>query len=98
MYPTRDDNSGGGGGGGEYASSIIGEIKTFCGNYAPGGWLICDGSTLAIQSYTALFSIIGTRFGGDGHISFNLPDLRGHIPLYNSETNSFNKIGMFANC
>lgn len=61
---------------------FIGEIKIFAGNFAPQGWAFCDGSTLAISSYTALFSLLGTTYGGDGVTNFKLPDLRGRVPVH----------------
>lgn len=61
--------------------NFLGEIR-LCGfNFAPLGWLFCDGSLLAIASNTALFSILGTTYGGDGKSNFALPDLRGRAPL-----------------
>jgi microcystin-dependent protein len=63
------------------ATPYIGEI-TMCGlNFAPRGWAFCDGSLLAISSNTALFSILGTTYGGNGRTSFGLPDLRGRVPI-----------------
>jgi microcystin-dependent protein len=55
----------------------IGEIRLFGANFAPRNWAFCDGTLLAISSNTALFSIIGTMYGGDGRTTFALPDLRG---------------------
>ncbi|MEL6251848.1 MAG: tail fiber protein [Bacteroidota bacterium] len=59
----------------------IGEIRMFGGNFAPRGWALCEGQLLAISSYNALFSILGTTYGGDGRTSFGLPDLRGRTPV-----------------
>lgn len=59
----------------------IGEIRIFAGNFAPGAWNFCDGSLQSIAVYTALFSIIGTTYGGDGQTTFALPDFRGRIPV-----------------
>lgn len=59
----------------------IGEIRMFAGNYAPEGWTICDGKTLQINSYQALFSLIGTTYGGDGSSVFAVPDFRGRLPV-----------------
>lgn len=56
---------------------FVGEIRAVGFNYAPRGWALCDGSLLQIRQYTALFSILGTQFGGDGRNTFALPDLRG---------------------
>lgn len=60
----------------------IGEIRLFGGNFAPVGWNFCDGSTLAISQYTALYQLIGTTYGGNGQTTFNLPDLRGRVPVH----------------
>ena len=59
----------------------LGEIRMFAGTFAPQDWLICDGSTLRISDYTALYSLLGTAWGGDGQTTFAIPDLRGRIPL-----------------
>ena len=60
---------------------ILGEIKMFAGNFAPKGWMLCNGQLLSIAQNTALFSILGTTYGGDGRTTFALPDLRGRAPL-----------------
>lgn len=57
----------------------IGEITTFAGNFAPYGWLSCNGQSVSINTYAALYSILGTRFGGDGKTTFNLPNLNNNI-------------------
>ena len=62
-------------------NDYIGEIRLFAGNFAPRNWAFCDGRLLPISSYTALFSILGTQYGGDGRTTFALPDLRGRVPL-----------------
>lgn len=56
---------------------FIGQIMQVGFNFAPRGWALCDGAILPISSYTALFSLLGTTFGGDGRTTFGLPDLRG---------------------
>lgn len=61
---------------------FIGEIKLFAGNFAPRGWAFCDGQLLPIAQWQALFSILGTQFGGDGRTTFALPDLRGRAPIH----------------
>jgi microcystin-dependent protein len=61
---------------------FIGEIVMFAGNFAPRGWALCDGQLLAISSNTALFSILGTTYGGDGRTTFGLPDLRGRAAMH----------------
>ena len=52
----------------------------FAGNFAPAGWMFCDGQILPISEYETLFNLIGTTYGGDGQSTFNLPDLRGRLP------------------
>ncbi|MDY8136798.1 phage tail protein [Aquimarina sp. 2201CG5-10] len=59
----------------------IGEVRMFAGNFAPRTWAFCDGQLLAIAQNTALFSILGTIYGGDGRTTFGLPDLRGRVPI-----------------
>ncbi len=61
---------------------FVGEIMLFAGNFAPAGWLTCDGQLLDIATYDTLYQLIGTTFGGDGSSTFALPDLRGRIPLH----------------
>tara|TARA_B100000780_G_C21106395_1_gene446840 strand:- start:1170 stop:1742 length:573 start_codon:yes stop_codon:yes gene_type:complete len=60
---------------------FIGEVKMFGGNFAPRGWAFCEGQLLAIAQNQALFSILGTTYGGDGRTTFALPDLRGRAPI-----------------
>ncbi len=61
------------------APSFVGEIRMFGGNFAPTGWALCDGQLLAVSGNDALFSVLGTVYGGDGRTTFGLPDLRGRI-------------------
>lgn len=61
---------------------FIGAIIMFGGNFAPRGWALCDGQLLPISQYSALFSILGTTYGGDGRSTFGLPDLRGRVPMH----------------
>jgi len=61
---------------------FLGEISMFAGNFAPRGWALCDGQLLAISQNTALFSILGTTYGGDGRTTFGLPRLRGRTPMH----------------
>ena len=56
---------------------FVGEIRLFSFSYPPVGWALCDGSLLPLRTYTQLFSLLGTTFGGDGRTTFGLPDLRG---------------------
>ena len=60
----------------------IGEIRMFGGSFAPAGWAFCQGQTLPIAQNDALFTLLGTTFGGDGQETFNLPDLQGRLPLH----------------
>ncbi|ACL59739.1 phage tail protein [Methylobacterium nodulans] len=60
---------------------FIGEIILFAGNFAPRGWAFCNGQILSIAQNTALFSILGTTYGGNGQTTFALPDLRGRVPV-----------------
>jgi|SRR5580658_2417788 microcystin-dependent protein len=65
----------------------LGSIMMFGGNFAIRGWQMCNGQTLSIQSYTALFSIIGTYYGGNGTTSFQLPNLQSRVPLHQGTGN-----------
>ena len=60
---------------------ILGEIRMFAGNFAPTGWAFCQGQLLPIAQNQALFSLLGTTYGGDGRTTFALPDLRGRVPV-----------------
>ncbi|GIG40672.1 phage tail protein [Cellulomonas phragmiteti] len=70
-YPTGDDDD-----------TTMGEIRLWAGPTPPGRWLVCDGSQLSISTNQALFSILGTQFGGNGVQTFALPDLRGRVPVH----------------
>jgi microcystin-dependent protein len=61
---------------------FVAEIRIFAGNFAPRGWAFCDGTLLQIAQNTALFSLIGTIYGGDGRVTTALPDLRGRAPMH----------------
>ncbi|KJZ17564.1 phage tail protein [Loktanella sp. S4079] len=61
---------------------ILGQVIMFGGNFAPRGWAFCDGQLLPIASNSALFSLLGTTYGGDGRSTFGLPDLRGRAPIH----------------
>jgi microcystin-dependent protein len=60
----------------------IGQIQPFGFNFAPRGWAFCNGQILGIAQHTALFSLIGTNYGGNGSTTFALPDLRGRVPMH----------------
>ena len=64
------------------AMPYVGEIRMFAGNFAPAGWLFCDGQLLSIAENETLFQLIGTSYGGDGQTTFALPDLRGRLPIH----------------
>jgi microcystin-dependent protein len=64
------------------AQPYIGEIRMFAGNFAPAGWMLCEGQLLPISENETLFQLIGTTYGGDGQSTFALPDLRGRIPIH----------------
>lgn len=59
----------------------IADVSIFAGNFAPRGWAFCDGQLLPISQYSALFSLIGTIYGGDGRTTFALPDMRGRMAM-----------------
>jgi microcystin-dependent protein len=67
------------------SDAFIGEIRMFGGDYAPDGWMPCDGRTLAIASYSVLYTLIGTTYGGDGQQTFKVPDLRGRAPIHQGQ-------------
>ena len=61
---------------------FLAEIRIFAGNFAPRGWAFCNGQLLPISQNTALFSLIGTNYGGDGRSTTALPDMRDHVPAH----------------
>jgi microcystin-dependent protein len=63
------------------SEAFVGEIRLFAGNFAPRGWAKCDGAILRIDEYETLFTLIGTTYGGDGQITFALPNLSERVPL-----------------
>jgi microcystin-dependent protein len=64
------------------AQPYVGEIRIFAGNFAPAGWMFCEGQVLPISENEVLFQLIGTTYGGDGQSTFALPDLRGRLPIH----------------
>jgi len=70
LFPTRN-----------WSQPTIGQVSLFAGNFAPRGWALCNGQLLPISQNTALFSILGTTYGGDGRTTFALPDLRGRVVM-----------------
>jgi MYXO-CTERM domain-containing protein len=77
VFPSRE--------GGAPSETLVGEIRLFAGNFAPGGFEFADGRLINIAQNTALFSILGTTYGGDGRTTFALPDLRGRVGLHFGE-------------
>jgi microcystin-dependent protein len=67
------------------AQPYVGEIRMFAGNFAPAGWMFCEGQLLPISEYETLFNLIGTTYGGDGQSTFALPDLRGRLPIHQGQ-------------
>jgi len=66
-------------------TGYVGEIRMFAGNFAPAGWMFCNGAVLPISEYDTLFQLIGTTYGGDGMSTFQLPDLQGRVPLHQGQ-------------
>ena len=64
------------------AQPYVGEIRMFGGNFAPAGWMFCEGQLLPISENETLFQLLGTTYGGDGQSTFALPDLRGRVPIH----------------
>src|ERR1700704_2182159 len=64
------------------ANAFIGEIRMFAGNFAPTGWALCAGQLMPISENDALFTLLGTTYGGDGQETFGLPDLQGRGPIH----------------
>ena len=64
------------------ANPFVAEIRPFAFNFAPTGWMFCQGQLLSISQNTALFSLLGTTYGGDGHTTFALPDFQGMVPMF----------------
>ena len=64
------------------SEAYVGEIRIFAGTFAPTGWALCNGQILAISQNTALFSLLGTTYGGNGTTTFALPNLQGRAPMH----------------
>jgi microcystin-dependent protein len=63
----------------------VGQVLMFAGNFAPAGWMTCQGQTLPISEYDTLFNLIGTTYGGDGQSTFKLPDLQGRVAIHQGQ-------------
>lgn len=70
------------------STPFIAEIRIFSFNFAPKGWAMCNGQLLPINQNQALFSLLGTTYGGDGRVNFALPDLRGRVPMHMGNTHT----------
>jgi microcystin-dependent protein len=77
------------------SEAYLGEIRIMGFNFNPVGWAYCDGAILSIAQNTALFSLLGTTYGGNGTTTFALPDLRGRVPLQQNGTYSLGTIDGF---
>lgn len=69
----------------QLGTEALSDVRIFAGNFAPRGWMFCNGQLLSIAQNTALFSLLGTTFGGDGQVTFGLPDFRGRAPIHNGQ-------------
>ena len=67
------------------AQPYVGEIRMFAGNFAPAGWMMCDGQLLPIAENEVLFQLIGTTYGGDGESTFALPNLQSRVPIHQGD-------------
>src|SRR5216110_488749 len=75
------------------AQPYVGEIRIFAGNFAPAGWMFCEGQLLPISENEVLFQLIGTTYGGDGQSTFGLPDLRGRLPVHQGSGSTLAETG-----
>jgi len=75
------------------SSPYVGEIRQFAGNFAPVGWMFCNGQILSITDYEVLFTLIGTTYGGDGNTNFGLPNLQGRVPIHLNATYPIGTMG-----
>ncbi len=74
-------------------SPYVGEIRIFSFGFPPSGWALCDGQLLPIHQNQALFSILGTTYGGDGRVTFALPDLEGRVPVHTGNNITLGQVG-----
>ena len=75
------------------ADPFVAEIRIFPFNFAPKGWAFCNGQIMPISQNTALFSLLGTTYGGDGRVNFALPDLRGRVPIHTGNGHTLGERG-----
>ncbi|MDX6614752.1 MAG: hypothetical protein QOD75_3938 [Blastocatellia bacterium] len=74
--------------------TYVGEIRIFAGNFPPAGWELCNGQEMAISENDSLFNLIGTTYGGDGELSFRLPNLQGRSPVHKTRNNQLGETGL----
>ena len=75
------------------SESFLGEIRIFAGTFAPLGWALCNGQLLPISENDALYTLLGTTYGGDGQVTFGVPDLRSRIPIHTNSTYPLGAMG-----
>ena len=75
------------------AEPFLSEIRIMSFNFPPKGWALCNGQLLPINQNQALFSLLGTTYGGDGRVNFGLPDLRGNVPMHMGNTHTLGEVG-----
>lgn len=73
--------------------AFLGEVRLFAGSFAPMNWAFCDGASMSISGNDALYLLIGTTYGGDGTSTFNLPDLRGRVPIHQGPDHPIGEVG-----
>ncbi|MDP9104433.1 MAG: tail fiber protein [Candidatus Eremiobacteraeota bacterium] len=78
------------------SSPFVAEIRIFSFNFAPKGWALCNGQLLSISQNTALFSLLGTFYGGDGKTTFGLPNLQGSVPMHTTQYSGNSPFGQFS--
>jgi microcystin-dependent protein len=76
------------------SNQFLGEIRLFAGDFAPKGWAFCNGQIIPVQTATALFSLLGTTYGGDGRTNFGLPDFRDRVPVNQGQGNNLSPYDM----
>lgn len=77
-------------------AAYLGEIRIFCGDFAPEGWAFCDGQLLDVREHRALFALLGTTYGGDGKSTFALPDLRGRVVVHQGTSDAGSRFALGA--
>src|SRR5215468_1260472 len=75
------------------AQPYVGEIRIFAGNFAPAGWMFCNGALLPISENPTLFNLIGTTYGGDGQETFAVPNMQGRVPIHQGSGYTIGQVG-----